>query len=91
MVDEPIDLKRLKRQSNFQIGKTVVQINLKRNAEESGPCCGKYSPLKFAQKYFLRKEKEIDLRANPFEEVIDDPDSPPELHDVKSFASKKSR
>jgi hypothetical protein len=47
LVDEPIDLKQLKRQSNFQIGKTVVQINLKRSAEESGPCCGKYSPLKF--------------------------------------------
>ena len=64
LVDEAIDLKRLKKQSNFQIGKTVVQITMKQ-ADTQSCFCGK-------------KTIDSTLPLNPFEVVEDDPDLPKE-------------
>lgn len=60
LVDEPVDLRNQKKQSNFQIGKTVVIINMKQT--EEGMCvCGK-------------KTDESGIQLNPFEVIEDDPE-----------------
>lgn len=61
LVDEPVDLMKLKRQSNFQIGKTVVQINMK--MPETNNCLGACG----------KKTVENTLPLNPFEVIEDDP------------------
>ena len=59
LVDDPIDLRSLKKHSNFQIGKTVVQITMKM-PESSNCMCGK-------------KTVDNTLPLNPFEVIEDDP------------------
>lgn len=70
-MDDPIDLKSLKRQSNFQIGKTVVQFTFKK-IQEGGCMCGK-------------KQEETSVAMNPFQIIQDDPID--ELEDIEKDGS----
>ena len=60
LIDEPVNLKHLKKQSNFQIGKTVVQITMKQQDSGSLVCCGK-------------KTDDTNIELNPFKIIEDDP------------------
>lgn len=60
LIDEPVNLKHLKKQSNFQIGKTVVQITMKQQDKGSLVCCSK-------------KTDDTNIELNPFKIIEDDP------------------